>query len=53
VQLLQDLVHGQRVQVLGDEVQHEPVADLLHEGQGRRLQDGFDVRPLGRLAALK
>ena len=52
VQLLDDLVDRQGVQVLGDEVQEEPVADLLQVGQGRWLQDGLDVGPLGRLSAL-
>ncbi len=43
VELLDDVIDGERVQVLDDQVKHEPVADLFNERQRRRLQDGLDV----------
>ena len=48
-----DLVDGQQVQVLDDEVEDEPVAQLLQVGQRHRLQDGLHVRPADRFSALR
>ena len=53
VDLPDELVDGEDVEVLAEEVEDQPVADLLHPAQAVRLQDGLHVRTLRRLAALQ
>ena len=52
VDLPDEVVDGEHVEVLAEEVEHEPVADLLGKGEAVRLQDGLDVGPLRRFASL-
>ena len=53
VEVPQEVVDGQHVELLGDEVEDEPVAELLHVAKGVGLQDGLHVGSLSRLATLK
>ncbi len=53
MQLFDDLINGERVQVLDDQMKKEPIPNLLNDVQGRGLQNGFDVRTLGRFSTLK
>ena len=52
VDLPDELVDGEGVEVLAEEVEHQPIADLLEPAETVRLEDGLDVRPLRRFAPL-
>jgi len=51
-QVLDHLVDGQGVQVLDDQVEDEPVADLLSDTKGLWVQDRLDVGSFNRFPAL-
>ena len=47
------LIDGQKVEVLDNEVEDEPVAQLLEVGQGHRLKDRHNLSPADGFAALE
>lgn len=46
VDLPDEIVDGEDVEVLAEEVEHQPVADLLEPAEAVRLEDSLNVGPL-------
>ena len=46
VDLPDEIVDGEDVEVLEEEVEHQPVADLLEPAEAVRLEDSLNVGPL-------
>ena len=53
VEMPHELIDGEGVEVLADEVEHEPIADLLQIAQGLGFKNGLHIRALGGFAALR
>ncbi len=52
VEVPDEVIDGEGIQVLADEVEKEPVTNLLTIVEGGRIQDGFHIRALGGLPTL-
>ena len=52
VEVSHEIIDSQGVEILADEVENQPIADLLHVGQRLGLQDGFHIGTLRRFSAL-